>query len=413
MKKEFEVFAFSSPFYDEESYKDFVECGFTMPFLDWNEGEPGTDAFDRVMDYCDKYHLKALPMLLNGLRKMPDEEKIQLKAHPSFYGLHVWDEPQNSKDFDQISEMLKEFKHVYGNEYCFFVNLAPNCQLEFCKYSGLDGYIGVREYIDYYCTHVLDLVEGRKIFSFDFYPICARLGNNWLKREWLKHLEIFGATAAKKDYEFFVYLASVGGWHDDPSAEAIGLQSVEIKDTEYLRLQGFIDMCYGATGIGFFTYKDQLNFDYPALVGRKEKHPLYYDSKVAISDFKYLAKQLENFRWTCSNTYVGEDHTDYAEEAFAMLENNKNVFKNLKIVTTEKDLVVGEFVNEEKGEYAYLFMTYRYPENVGANKVSLVFGEKKTVEIFDVVNRLNEIVFEKTYSLRLNECQAKLIICKG
>ena len=409
-KKEFEIFAFSSPYYTEESYRDFAECGFTMPFLDWNEGPPGTEAFDRVMDYCDKYQLKAMPMLIGGIRYIPKEKDWDVKRHSSFYGLHVADEPHDTKDIDDIARMLDEFKEDYGNEYCFFVNLAPNCVLHPEKYEGRDGFLGVQEYIDYYSETVLDKVEGRKIFSFDFYPIYTKYGKLWLRREWLKHMEIFARKAADNDYEFFVYLASTGGWHDDPATEQIGLCSAEIKGLEYLRLQGFVDMCYGATGIGFFTYKDQPHFDYQALVGRDCKHDLYYDSKMAISEFKYLNSILEKYKWQCCNTYAGKQHSEYAAEAFAMLLDNKNNFECLTVDACEKDLVVGQFKNQETGEYAYAFVTYAFPENVGKNQVQLTFKEETTLRIQNIVDKTEEVVKADKLVLTLQECQVKVVI---
>lgn len=409
-KKEFEIFAFSSPYYTEEGYRELAECGFTMPLLDWNEGGPGSEAFDRVMEYCDKYQLKAMPMLIGGIRYIPDEKEWNVKSHPSFYGLQIADEPQNAKDIDDIAKMLDEFKEIYGNQYCFYVNLAPNCMLHPEKYEGRDGFLGVQEYIDYYSENVLDKVEGRKIFSFDFYPIYTKHGKSWLRREWLKHMEIFARKAADKDYEFFVYLASTGGWHDDPCSEQLGLSSAEIKGIEYLRIQGFIDMCYGATGIGFFTYKDQPHFDYPALVGREGKHALYYAAKTAISEFKYLNRILEGYRWQCCNTYVGKQHSDYAEEAFQMLLDNKNKLACLTVDSCGKDLVVGEFKNEETGSYAYTFITYAFPENVGENQVQLKFEEEQTLRIQNIVEKTEEIVKTDKLILTLQECQVKVVI---
>ncbi len=362
----FELCCFSSPYVNDKSFKDYAECGFTAVILDWNDGGIGSKKFEEALQYCDKYNIKALPMLLDG--KVPNEKEANLKNHKSFDGFFVSDEPK-IEQVKACKDLIKDLKREYG-EVTYFSNLAPN-YFETTKFPPNKSWEGVEDYIVSSCVDLIDDNKGRKIISTDFYPILFKNGEKWLAREWLKHLECFSKIAKKKGYELFLFIMSTGGWHDNVEYERLGLFAGNCEGIDYLRLQGFIDMAYGVTSIGFFTYKDQTTFDCTALVGPKGKHRLYYSAKKAIKEFKFLAKKLDGYDWLCSNTYFSKNPTDYSKEAFVMLNDNHNKFNKLKIEGNSIDLVVGEFYNPKKKKFGYVLSSYVYPNKKARNSIVL------------------------------------------
>lgn len=109
MKKDkFDIYAFSSPYVTDEAYRDYAECGYTAVLIDQNEGGPGTESFERVLSYCDRYGIEAYPMSYG--KNFPYEgDATDYAAHPSFSGVCFWDEPL-AREIPQIGTWAEDFE---------------------------------------------------------------------------------------------------------------------------------------------------------------------------------------------------------------------------------------------------------------------------------------------------------------
>lgn len=392
------------PYGNKQAYKEYADCGFTWVYLDTDNGNMPRANKKDLLSWCDEFGLGAFVIsFYNPL----DESEIVYQDYACFEGVTFGDEPIFDQ-VDEITESALDFEKRYPSKISY-LNLAPNYWHPelFARFHS--DRLMWREYLRIYSEEFLDKLNGVKIFSMDYYPLLeTENGDKKLAKDWLLNLEICALICRQKKYNFHFYLQSTGGWDSDFSL--YGGRSTPPRFVEDLRMQVSVCFAYGVKGFHYFTYRPMPGCRYGALSDINGKTDMWQFAKQVNGEIQQFAPIILSFDWLRAGLYNGtKTHSVYAEDAFRQLEMNDKRFYKIKNISSTGDLVVGEFIDDNRN-YGYMFANYTLDKN---NVNSIRFEAKGNVMAYrnGVAEQLNSE--GKSYSVSLANGDGLFIIVEA
>lgn len=205
-----------------ERYKEMRNAGFTLSLTNLSSVE-------QVRSALDAAHKAGVRLIVstNALKNNPGSVVAAVRNHPALYGYDLYDEP-TVKHFKLIKAALQVVRAM-DRKHPAYVNLLPNYD------DGTLSYMGVKSYPDY-LRQFSKLVLSQ--ISMDFYPVTKR----GLRDRWFMTLEDVRVESKRTGKPFWAFVLST------PHA------SYPIPTLASLRLQVYVNLCYGAQAIQYFSY---------------------------------------------------------------------------------------------------------------------------------------------------------------
>ena len=244
-----DIGAWYSPKLTDKDFKDYVDSGIDMMFLQGNNVGDVTSFESNVkgLKLCEKYGIKAYLWANSKAYGVGHELLYDYSKYSAFKGI-IYDEPTKNQvdSITNIASRVKPFEQKYPNG-TIYVNLFP---LRGTTASGYDSYTA---YLDDDYNKILSKLKGEKWLSVDDYPLLVRstINNGTTVKEkyindmWLKNVE-YVAQYAKK-YEdlkthFFIQTMAYSSTNDRTPTEAD------------LRLQVYGLLAFGIDSFSHFCY---------------------------------------------------------------------------------------------------------------------------------------------------------------
>ena len=248
---------FSDALATEENFQKLVEAGITMLSV---EGDYADLDWRHQCRLAEKYGIKVVLFIgyssgcyfINPENDTILENKIrEAETYPAVCAYQITDEPST---YEGPSLALSRRKIAeLAPEHPTYINLRPGGGSQ--EGMGASTY---EEYVEYYAS-VCDL----EFLTFDQYPVYL----SGVEDEWYHSLEVISSTARRHGIPFWAFLLCCREWYRaDPTLENI-------------RLQGNMNLTYGAQCIQFFVWKATSGTNYAPIMNDGEYKPVYYDCK--------------------------------------------------------------------------------------------------------------------------------------
>ena len=240
------------PYATEKNYQALEDFGADLLFLDQKLGDVGGEEYCKALALCEKHNLKALVQDTRPQYRIKNtgdrdryaeyilKESDTYTKYSSFFG-YAYDEP----DFDamKLVATLREPLLKKHPDALFFVNLYA----EYEHFGGISS-VSYVQYLEEYCESVLLKLQGRKILSFDYYPLLdAEEFGYTIRPQFLKMIETFVSVAKKYKAETHVFLQSV---NQDSLAKGLK-RSITYDD---LALLAYAYIAFGVDHLSHFLY---------------------------------------------------------------------------------------------------------------------------------------------------------------
>ena len=304
--------------------------------------------------------------------------------HPAFAGNFAADEPsftELERVYYQVliyNEMMQKYAANGGEA---FVNLLP--------YEGVNANVRVKynAYLAYYFEYIAPLLG---YVSYDHYPLnYSGEGDTWkneVSETHLLNLELMAQLCKKNGVELRTFI-----WARTADSSA-GHRAVQ--NANDLRFQIYSNLAFGATEMTYFMYCDYYAKDTgnsTALIDCQtgERTQLYYWAQEVNNEVHAFEDAFLNFTWDSVTAY---DTGDTCRQ-LSLLEQDVSLNSRIAAVSSDTDLLIGNFVGKKNGEDGFLVMNYTDPYGqTGGKTVALTFdnatkaavycgGEKKLVEL--------------------------------
>ena len=199
----------------------------------------------------------------DGKLEMSKQWLTTLAKHPALYGYFITDEPfmhtysvvksslNSNKNFDWVKERVSLYRRC-DNTHVFYVNLVSSeaTHIAYNKSSPMLLINKMKQYENY----VSDFGDLTNVISFDCYPFVYRVAGQphsgvSLKKDWLPSLEVVRNVSNRQSKPFWGFICIT-------KREGIRPET----DIKQLRLQGFVNLVYGAKAIQYFKLKESTNY---------------------------------------------------------------------------------------------------------------------------------------------------------
>ena len=217
---------------DLRHMQDLAAAGFTINFSHFSNQELNLKALDLAQEagvklvIADSRIQPDKPVDDEALAKI-DEVVAAYKNHPALFGYHVRDEP-NAAIFANMAK-IKERILSQDSYHLVYGNLFPNYANE--KQLGTPTY---EEHVDMWMK-----VFQPQVLSYDHYPFT----NKGFREQYYENLGIIRDAALAAGVPFWAFTMSC---EIDPAYPA--------PNEQWIRLQLYSDLAYGAEGLQYFTY---------------------------------------------------------------------------------------------------------------------------------------------------------------
>lgn len=222
-----------------EKFQEMKDAGITIATSGWDLDD------QKELDLAQQVGMKIC--LMTGFN--PEMVKNYMN-HPALHSYLVQDEPEY-KEFAKLAATVSSYKQIDPN-HPSYINLFPN-QIDSARSGG-----SYSKYIQGY----LDQVKT-DFLSFDMYPVGI---NSFNQDEWYEALEIVSQKTRAANIPFWGFIQSVV-W--DKS-------SIPVPKIEYMRIEAYSNLAYGAQGIEYFTYGTPSTFSDAPITEDGEKTNAYY-----------------------------------------------------------------------------------------------------------------------------------------
>ena len=248
---------FSDALATEENFRKLAEAGITMlsvegdyEYLDWR----------KQCRLAEQFGIKVVLFIgysANCYYVDPENDTrletivTEAEQYPAVCAYQIADEPDTYPGPSLALSRKRIGELAPGHPT--YINLRP------CGGS-VDGMAAdtYEEYVEYFAT-TCDL----ELLTFDQYPVYE----TGVEHEWYHALEVVSSTARRHGIPFWAFLLCCKEWYRAfPSLENI-------------RLQGNMDLMYGAQCIQFFVWKATSGTDYAPIMNDGTYKPVYYECK--------------------------------------------------------------------------------------------------------------------------------------
>lgn len=379
-EKEMFVGGFFAPVTTEENYKNIAECGINNMIIqsNYSAGSKSNSYSDPKFrkdpfDLGEKYGIKIIPNTDNQAWSVFTNFAKDWNKSSAFGGINVFDEPSVT-DFPLLKKELKTFKEKCPDKP-YHINLFP--------YYATSAQLGADTYDEYVRLFTEELLmemdEGNRYLISDIYPL---LKQGQLYGNWLNNLEILRKYADQADSELYIYIQSISFSNRRQPTSAGDL-----------RMQAYVSMAYGATGIYHFTYQTPYydsGYAYSRGCVDKEgnKTDVYEYAKIVNHELLALDEVYLDFKWKAAVSSVGSKNLTGENLNFNSCSDLKNNYGILKSLSSEQDTLVGCFENED-GYQGFIAVNFTDPSlkksgkavmefDGGVNKALVYVGGEKT-----------------------------------
>lgn len=354
-----------APANEEKYFRWFRECGLEVfTYLGGEEtGLVNSVCYDDAVELCEQFEIK---YLVNVSQGYPKRFPAQYPEKANFLGFLVKDEPLPSS-FDKVKAEIAAYEEQYPHAL-EYVNLYPSYvdpAVLGCTYD---------EYVSRFADEVLAKVKGRKVLSFDYYPIVIVDGKKYLNETWLRDTERIAVIAKRLGAEraCFVQTMPIIGTRD------------RIPSLEEIRLQVYVYAAYGYGWINYFCYATPpVNFEFSdtcyAMIDREGNRTHLYDAvKKVNAELQEFASEYFAREWK------GVLHVPATDrelcEGFSLLKEALTIEQSgLVSIHSDADAIVGCFAGE--AEPAYVFVNYNdISEGITAH-LRILFSDAKEVAL--------------------------------
>ena len=239
----------------EENYRKLAEAGITIITVegDWDGWQPQTrlaEAFGVKIVLFVNYHGGLYaddPENYKGL----DELINEAKQYPAICAYQIADEPHTGIAY-RLAAAKSRIEEL-DPDHPVYINLHPSS----VSPAGM-GATTYEEYVEYFAN-----VCNLKFITFDQYPLYI-----WgIEDCWYRSLKTVYDSSRKRGIPFWAFIQSCREWtRVDPTLET-------------MRLQGNINLAYGAQCNQYFVWKATSGTDYAPIMDSGEYKPVYYDVK--------------------------------------------------------------------------------------------------------------------------------------
>lgn len=371
------------------SLKNAADAG--VKVLVWDYGNPG------IYNTIYRNPNATYSEVRNLLEENTEEIRARIDQYTefeSFAGIHAYDEP--SMDYYNAIAACQDWWYENYPEYEFYVNLFPSYASASQLYgSSVSADYTYRDYVERFVQTV-----NPSVISYDHYALQRSGFMGIVRPQWLSDLEVFAQAA--KDYRipFRMYILTTQHW--------------SYIAPEYYReiaWQAYSAMCYGVSGLNFFTYWGYLipdnNVDNlgTGLVGpRGEITPCYYACQEVMKEIKSFEGLYLSFDWE-GTMLIGES----GNGTYRLVRDPLEELYGVRSVQATEDALIGQFVNEDDC-YAYMVMNYALPFDNASNTVTLEFENCSKVLVCKKGKRFVETLENDTLTMTLGSGEGYFVI---
>ena len=345
-----------------ERYQEMKECGIDI-IIAHAEQRLDSENVMQSLEFAKQTGVKYITQYQSAVNmgnSTPErfEQAIgKVLSHEACYGIVVKDEP-SANQFSALGKAFRVFDQVEAfKDKCFYINLLPTYGVSDMSYT---------EYIEQYCQKV-----GNRFISADHYPYDDDGLISKINQTWLLNLETVQNAAVKYGKEHWQFLQGSKAW---PAYS-------KIPDYYDLSQQIYISMCYGATVLQYYCYFTPAEFgpdpELRCLIGYDGQRTDIYEAAKKINnevlDFDHVFMNFVG-GWKGVMPVVGSLNKRGKNSSFNMLQTPLKQHERIRSVTSEQDLVLGAF-EDENGYDGFLAVNYSVPSEREKSKVCLSFAD--------------------------------------
>lgn len=216
-----------------EHYQELRDAGFDYS-LSWTGS---LEEAIHTMDLAAKVGIKMV-FMCPELSADPEKTVGKVKDHPGLGMYYLRDEPGNDA-LEALGTLARRIEHADTTHPCY-MNLLPS----YCFTP--DGY----------AQHLRLFTEtvGLPQISFDNYPILESDGRVYLCPTWYQNLEMVSAEARRVGVPFWAFALTTAHTNWGLEKYYASTPTYPVPTIEYLRIQVYSNLAYGAQLLQYFTY---------------------------------------------------------------------------------------------------------------------------------------------------------------
>lgn len=402
---EFWLGGWDSPLNTIEDYRLAADMGLNYMFID-----PSTipSEYEKTFEYCKQSGINAIFSL--GNEPLPRDDLDPSKL-PGLKALNYYDEPS----YDNIAKVAERFDYHmerFGSTLMAYANLNPSyapvetiCGSELAAQKGDKAQVTAadyKRYVEKYATDALDkITSGRKVLSYDHYPILFERGNYYNRPAWLTDTATIVNTAKAHNAEPHVFIQAL---------EHLGIYPEMTEQS--LRYQFWVYMAFGVRNFTYFTYRDStLEGCGQSMVSRFESakpNPQYYRAQKVNRELRAMENVYCNFDWVGMMPIEGS--SDDAETDRSM-EGIENALESIPFaeITASHNTLAGQFKDKE-GRNGLLVTNYENPFHEIVDTVKIEFTDAKKAAVYTLGEEKIYVTDNGAIELRLEPGQGAFIL---
>ncbi len=377
-----------------EDYKFAADMGITHMFVN--------DVSQKTRENLSGSGLKGI---MQG-QIFPSENRIESLAsdnylYPEMEGILWWDEPDAATVSTSIRDAARLHEKAYGDDLLFLVNLFPNWATQYF------GNRSWREFLEFYYETVLSQISGKKMLSYDFYPlISSRNGERSMRSDWLIGLQELASFAKDNNAEVHAFIQATEHFGTYP-----------VMTEEELRFQFAVYMTFGVSNFSYFQYTvgSYANGFYSALVRNDRScapFPLYYSAKKVDEELKSFENVYLNYEWLGTMPVLGTENSVGDEETHDQNMDFGGIssIPFIKKVEATQNTLLGRF-KDKNSEYNGLMVTnFTQPSDGLIDTVEVKFKDAKKALVYTMGEEKVYVLRNNTLTIRLEPGQGAFII---
>lgn len=357
---EFMIGAWGSPAYETVAdYQMAKDMGLTHLFTETKSN----------FDLCEKVGIKAIAQLGNagGSFQSPlTLGAIELfNSSPAVVGVNYYDEP-NFEAIPHVSDFVDQHMETFGEDKFFFSNLYPNWATQ--NFGGKTW----NDYLEYWYQNVLSKITvGKKILSYDIYPITGSATQHSLNSVWLTGLQGMAATAQKYDLDVHAFI------------QAQEHQNYPVMTEADLRYQFAVYLAFGVKNFSYFMYRAGSTWPGCSALVRNDRpcspYDLYYGAQRVNFELKAMEHVYLNFDWVGTMPVFGTD-VQYSDPNM-FFDGAIEYIPFIEDCVATQDTLLGQF-KDAAGNDGLMVTNFSQPFEQKESVVQLKFNNAKKLAVY-------------------------------
>lgn len=358
----------------DEQIDLMVQCGFdTVELNEYQFGMLGERVYEKVIEILEENNIRIKLLLWKSWREkygITRALEYDYSKHKNFVCISAFDEPIQS-ELGELKEIFDTLEAKVPNDIFITSNLFP------CYVA--ESYLGCpyEEHIDAYFKNILANQKTKKVASCDYYPFMEKSnGQHYMMDTWAYNHMLFAKYAKQYDCDL------------DWCIQSCNYNEHRIVDAQDIKMQMYMCLAFGVTGIVFFTYATpMLQPDFSngggAMIGPNfTPSTMYYAGKEAIAEFRKLEKFYMDFRWQGAKSFNGTNNGKEKLHDFELLSDELQSFAHIEDVTCTENSIISELFDKKHDRFGYVVVNYNDPIEGKADKIKLTIKDADNCVIF-------------------------------